>query len=286
VTDACTLFRRPLDGAAADCVKFARERHAWLSLCLCLCLAFAAGCGGKRNAVPDNITNPDKFLYDRGTTTLAERKWTDAREYFRQVVDNYPNSPHRPDAKLGIGDTYLGEKTAESLVLAANEYREFLTFYPTNPRADYAQYKLAMTHFEQMRAPERDQTETQSALKEFQVFFDRYQSSPLAGEVRMKWREARDRLSRAEFRVGYHYYRIKWYVGAIPRFRRVLMDDPEYGGRDEIYFYLAESLARTDKRAEAIPYFERLLAEFEVSEHSEDAKRRLEELKSQELKTQ
>ena len=57
----------------------------------------------------------------------------------RQVVENYPNSMHRPDAKLGVGDTYLGEKTAESLVLAANEYREFLTFYPTNPRADYAQ---------------------------------------------------------------------------------------------------------------------------------------------------
>jgi outer membrane protein assembly factor BamD len=249
-------------------------------------VALAVGCGGNRNAVPNNITNPDKFLYDRGTETLGERKWADAREYFRQVVDNYPNSPHRPDAKLGIGDTYLGEKTAESLVLAANEYREFLTFYPTNARADYAQYKLAMTHFEQMRAPERDQTETQSALKEFQVFFDRYQSSPLAGEVRMKWREARDRLSRAEFRVGFHYYRIKWDAGAIPRFKKVLADDPEYGGRDEVYFYLAESLARADKRAEAIPYFERLLAEFEASEHLEGAKRRLEELKSLEVKTQ
>ena len=32
-----------------------------------------------------------------------------------------------------IGDTYLGEGSAESLVLAANEYREFLTFYPRQP---------------------------------------------------------------------------------------------------------------------------------------------------------
>jgi outer membrane protein assembly factor BamD len=244
---------------------------------------FAAACGGNRNAVPTNTANPDRFLFDRGTTTLAERKWSDAREYFRQVVDNYPNSPHRPDAKLGIGDTYLGEKTTESLVLAANEYREFLTFYPTNPRADYAQYKLAMTHFEQMRAPERDQTETQAALREFQIFFDRYPMSPLLDEVRMKWREARDRLSRAEFRVGFHYFRINWCQGAIPRFRGVLETDPEFAGRDEIYFYLAECLARTDKtrKAEAIPYFERLLTEFPASEHSENAKKRLEELKTQ-----
>ena len=138
-----------------------------------------------------------------------------------------------------------------------------------------------MTHYEQMRAPERDQTETNAALKEFQIFFDRYPMSPLIGEVRMKWREARDRLSRAEFRVGFHYYRIKWYPGAIPRFRKLLEDDPMYGGRDEVYFYLAECLARTDKKAEAIPYFERVVTEFDSSEHTDDAKKRLAELKTQ-----
>lgn len=246
-----------------------------------LLLLLATACGGNRNNVPDNVGNPDKFLYDRGTTALNDRKWADAREYFRQVVDNYPNSPLRPDAKIGVGDTYLGEKTAESLVLSANEYREFLTFYPTNARADYAQYKLAMTHYEQMRAPERDQTETQAALREFQTFFDRYPMSPLVEEVRMKWREARDRLSRAEFRVGFHYFRIRWYPGAIPRFRQILKEDPEFSGRDEVYFYLAECLARTAKPAEAIPYFERVLAEFEFSELMDDAKKRLEELKAE-----
>jgi outer membrane protein assembly factor BamD len=246
-----------------------------------LLLLFAAACGGKKNAIPPNTANPDRFLFDRGTKSLSDRKWADSREYFRQVVDNYPNSPHRPDAKLGIGDSYLGEKTTESLVLSANEYREFLTFYPTNPRADYAQYKLAMTHFEQMRAPERDQTETQAALREFQTFFDRYPMSPLMGEVRMKWREARDRLSQAEFRVGFHYFRIKWYPGAIPRFQAVLKEDPTFSGRDEVYFYLAESLARTSKQAEAIPYFERLVEEFESSDHMDEAKKRLLELKAQ-----
>jgi outer membrane protein assembly factor BamD len=244
-------------------------------------VVLSAACGAARGDVPANTANPDRFLYDRGLETLKEEKWIDAREYFRQVVDNYPQSPLRPDAKLGIGDAYLGEDTAESLVLAANEYREFLTFYPLNARADYAQYKLAMTHFEQMKAPERDQTETEGALREFQVFFDRYPMSPLMPEVRQKWREARDRLSEASFRVGLHYYRIRWYPGAIPRFREVLKQDPEFSGRDRLYFYLADSLARADNKAEALPYFERLLAEFPASELAEDTRKRLEELKLQ-----
>jgi outer membrane protein assembly factor BamD len=252
-------------------------------VCVALGLVVACG-GGKKKVLPSNTANPDRYLFDKGTATLKERKWADAREYFKQVVDNYPGSPLRPDAKLGVGDTYLGEKSSESLVLAANEYREFLTFFPQNPRADYAQYKLAMSHFQQMRAPERDQTETVAALKEFQAFFDRYEkTSPLTPEVRMSWRIARDRLSQAEFRVGLHYFRIRWYVGAIPRLRGILKDDPQFSGRDEVYYYLAESLTRADKtkKAEAIPYFERVIEEFPMSDYAEESRKRLEELKAQ-----
>ena len=258
-----------------------------LLVAVLLALGFAVACGGKKNALPSNTANPDRFLFDRGSERLKEKKWADAREYFRQVVDNYPGSPLRPDAKLGLGDTYLGEKTTESLVLAGNEYREFITFFPTNPRADYAQYKLAMSHFAQMRAPERDQTETVAALKEFQAFFDRYPTSSLTPEVRKDWRIARDRLSTAEFRVAFHYFRIRWYPGAIPRLQGILKDDAQYSNRGEVYFYLGESLARTDnkKKADAIPYFQRVLEEFPMSEHAEDARKRLEELKV-ELNTQ
>jgi len=144
-----------------------------LTCALLVALTTAACGGGNRNAIPQNISDPDRYLFNRGNEELKERHWLNAREYFRQVVDNYPGSAVRSDAKLGVGDTYLGEASSESFVLAANEYREFLTFYPTHARADYAQYKLAMTSALQMRAPERDQTETREALREFDVFFQR-----------------------------------------------------------------------------------------------------------------
>ena len=244
-------------------------------------IALAVACGANRNAVTADTANPDRFLYDRGTEALKEKKWLNAREYFRQVVDNYPQSPLRPDAKLGIGESYLGEKGSENLVLAANEFREFLTFYPLNTRADFAQYQLAMSHFLQMRAPDRDQTETKDALTEFNAFFERFPQSPLAPEVRQKWREARDRLSEASYRIGFHYYRIRWYPGAIDRFREVLKEDPEFGGRDRVYFHLADSLLKSDKQAEALPYFQRLLDEFKTSEYLEETQERLQALKTQ-----
>jgi outer membrane protein assembly factor BamD len=242
--------------------------------------AVAAACGASRELIPPGTLEPDRFLYERGTEALNERRWLTAREFFRQVTDTYTQSPFRPDAKLGIGDTYLGEGSPEALVQAVNEFREFLTFYPTNARADYAQYRLAMTYFRQMRAPQRDQTETRNALREFEAFMTRYPNSELMSEVRARHREAQDRLSSAEFEVGLHYYRIRWFPGAIDRFTSLLKTDPEYSRRDTVYFHLGETLARAGRPAEALPYFEKLIAEFETSEHVQDARKRVTDLKT------
>jgi outer membrane protein assembly factor BamD len=248
---------------------------------LAVVLTTAAGCASTpRGLVPPGTSEPDKFLFDKGTAALNAKKWITAREFFKQVTETYTQSVYRPDAKLGIGDTYLGEGTSEALVLAINEFREFLTFYPTNSRADYAQFKLAMGHFRQMRAPQRDQTETREAVKEFQTFVDRYPNSSLFAEGSAKLREAKDRLDESSYLVGYFYFRQRWYIGAIDRFKSVLKEDPEYTGRDAVYFYLAESLIKDNKQAEALPYLERLVAEFEQSEHLQDAHKRIAELKA------
>lgn len=242
-----------------------------------------AGCGASRTQVPAGTAEADKFLFDRGQEELKERNWLRAREYFRQIVDNYPQSAYRPDAKLAVGDTYIGEDTSESLVLAINEFREFLTFFPTNARADYAQYRLALGYSEQMLSPDRDQSATRDTIKELQVFFDRYPNSPLMPEARKLMRDAKDRLSGSGYGIGMTYYRLKWYVGAIDRFREVLKEDPEFTRRDAVYYYLAESLRQSGtpaSKAEALPYYERLLKEFEKSEYLENAKKRIAELKT------
>jgi outer membrane protein assembly factor BamD len=249
---------------------------------LAVVVAAAAGCTQqKRGLVPTGTPEPDKFLFDKGNESLAAKKWLTAREFYKQITETYTQSPYRPDAKLGIGDTYLGEGTSEALVLAINEFKEFLSYYPTNPRADYAQYKIGLAHARQMRNPQRDQTETREAIKELQAFVDRYTTSQLMPEARAKLREARDRLSESDYMVGFFYFRQRWYPGAIDRFKELLKADPDYTGRDAVYFYLAESLVKVKLQAEALPYYERLVEEFERSEYLEEAQKRIIELKAQ-----
>ncbi len=197
---------------------------------------------------------------------MDERKWFTAREYYQQLVDGYPQSPLRADAKLGLGDAYLNDGSTEGKLRAEREFQEFLSYFPTHARADYAQFKLAMTHFAQMPKAERDQTETRAALDQFEVFRTRYPNSALMPDVVEKERIARDRLSESIYKVGYFYHKARWYPGGISRFRQVLQEDPKFTNRDAVYYYLAEALVTVKLEAEALPLLERLEAEFVESE--------------------
>jgi len=230
-------------------------------------VALSGGCGSKNKAAVTAGADADKYLFDQGQAALKKKSWLKSREYFRMIVENYPQSRFRPEAKLGLGDTYLGENTVESLILGANEYREFLTFFPTHERADYAQYQLARTHYEQMLAPQRDQTETRAAIIEYEMFLERFPDSLLIADARKGLQECRDRLSEADYQVGFFYYRARWYPGALSRFRAVLKENPTYTNRDALYYYLADTYVRMGAAPEALPLLERLPKEFEKSEY-------------------
>jgi outer membrane protein assembly factor BamD (BamD/ComL family) len=97
--------------------------------------------------------------------------------------------------------------------------------------------------------------------------------------VKQRLREAKDRLSDHDLQVANFYLSIRNYSGAESRYRSILTDDPAYTRKDSLYFRLAETLEKSNRRAEALPYYERLLNEYEQSEHLEEAKRRIDRLK-------
>jgi outer membrane protein assembly factor BamD len=259
-----------------------------------VCIAPACGSGPKRP--PVGTLEPDKFLWERGTEELNKKHWLTSREYYRQLMDSYPQSQYRADAKLGLADSYLGEHSAESTVLAINEFREFLSYYPTHRRAYYAQYKLGMCHFYQMHGPDRDQSETLEAIAELTTFVTRYgvvnpndpdaeARAQVVADGKAKLREARDRLSDADYRVGYFYLKTqKFPPAAIDRFKDILQKDPEYSRRDAVYFYMAQAYVTLKRTKEALPLLDRLIEEFETSEYLEEAKKLSETLKAEEKK--
>ena len=238
-------------------------------------MAVTTACAPKAATPVAGSVDADRFLHDKGQDALKRKKWLEAREYFRRLIDTFPRSPYRTEAKLGIGDAYLGEGRADSLVLAVGEFREFLTLAPLSDRADYAQYRLALAQTKQMLAPQRDQTATRDALKELDRFRQSYPNSKYKAEVDKLYRQARDRLSDSELNVGIFHFKNRMYAGALSRFRGLMEADPGYTRRDQLLFYLAETLDRVLVPAEAKALYEQLVKEYPKSKFAKKAQQRL-----------
>lgn len=256
-------------------MPFSLRSKTRLFTALLLTGALAACASASKKMPAAGQQDADKMLFEKGTALLAKKNWITARQYFRRIVDSYPQSTYRTDAKIGVGDSYLGEGHADSLVLAVNEFREFLQYYPTNPRADYAQYRLGLAQTKQTMGPDRDQTNTVEALKELQKFIDNYPNSPYRGEVDKLYRQARDELSEAEFKVGLLYYRARWMPGALARWTSLLKDDPGFSKKDEVYYYMGDAMMRGGASAQALPYLEKLVTEYPKSKYLKKANRLL-----------
>ncbi len=271
------------DRRAFDCRVTSVVRRIWVALASVVVFTNAACGGNPPPEVPLATEGADLVLFERGQEALAEEDWSRAREYFLQIRDAYPQSPVRADARIGLIETYEGENSVASMVTALTELREFLRLYPpTHPLAPVAQFKLGMVYFKQMRRPERDQSETRLAIEEFERFlgeYSEYATPELVDEVRLRRREARDRLNDSGYLVGRFYWRLEYYAGAIDRFQEILDVDPEYTRRDQVYYHLADSLVALGRGAEALPLYERLVEEFPESIYLEDAAERIAGLK-------
>ena len=211
--------------------------------------------------MPPGTTRARQVPVRQGAPTRSnKKKWLTAREFFKQVTETYTQSPYRPDAKLGIGDTYLGEGIDRSAGagdqrVPASSSRSIRRI----ARADYAQYKLGLAHFRQMRAPQRDQTETRDAIQEFETFVVAVSEQQPDARGEGKLREARDRLSEADYRGRLSSTSGSAGIRARSIASGAAEDDPGFTGRDGVYFYLAESLIKVNRQAEALPYYEKLV---------------------------
>jgi outer membrane protein assembly factor BamD len=239
-------------------------------------------CGGKEEVSDSRLQGQpaDTILMERGKSALENKDWQEARGYFQQLLDTNPRSQLAGDARLGIADSYFNQRGAGNSVLAIAEYRDFLTFFPNHPRADYAQYQIGRGYYDQIHGADRDQEPTRTAVEELTKLNELYRNSLYAEEGRQLLQECYQRLAEHELQVGLFYLNSrKWCRGAIPRLKSILEQFPSFTESDKVYYHLAEAHLLCNRPSEALPYYQRVIDDFPESEYKKKAEERLAELR-------
>lgn len=247
---------------------------------LAAALLLAPGCGKKKiDKAPkdkDAGLTPSQ-IYEKGTSLSRRGHYYRAREVLEKVLSRANVGPEiLGNTNLAIADAYYYDGGIINVAEALSRYTSFLTFYPSHPRADYAQYQLGLCYLKQALGPDKDQATTRQALDAFRKVETGYPTSDFVAAAREKSDACRERLAEAELRVGKFYMKRKAYDGAVSRFKTVLEDYPRYSRKDEVTFLLAQALRSARKGEEALLYFQKIVDEFPKSRYASQARQALE----------
>jgi outer membrane protein assembly factor BamD len=220
-------------------------------------LLAAAGCSWIRPA-PSPIPPPEE-LYQIGENELSKRRYEDARQQFKKIVERHPNSSLAPRARFLMGRAYYLEAEWDK---AIREFQAFMAFWPQHQIADLVQYHLAMAYYDQMPPIEQDQTLASKALAEFKKLVKDYPESRYATDALAKIDICRGRLAQKEVWVATYYFNQGNPGGARQRLELVLREYQRTLVIPEALWLLAEVNFREGKATEARELLRRLEAEY------------------------
>ena len=261
-----------------DAAVLANRRLLGLALALAA-VVFGLACSSRSTAEVPTGAQADRRLLALGQQSLEDRNWETARTWFRQLLDSYPRSQFAGDARLGIADTYNNQRGAQNALLAATEYRDYLTFFPNHPRADYAQFQIAFGHFRRRRSADRDQEDTRLASTEFEKLLELYPNSRYAEEARVHLTDCHNDLATSVLlKAEFYQDQRGWCRGAIPRLEEILANYPNFGRLAEVRHRLGQALTECGREQEALVHYQKIVEEHADSPYTEVARERIREI--------
>jgi outer membrane protein assembly factor BamD len=170
---------------------------------------------------PEYVERPVEELYNEAMDHLQAGRWANAAAAFDEVERQHPYSQWATRAELMGAYAYFRVGDFAQAILAAQRY---LQLHPGNEDAPYANYLVAISHYEQIVDVRRDQASTQAALAALQLVATRYPGTEYARDAEIKIDLVREHLAGKEMTIGRFYLARSDYVGAINRFRQVITD--------------------------------------------------------------
>src|SRR5262245_24060384 len=226
-------------------------------------------CGGKKvttNAPTNEIYEPDRVLFDKAMRDLKKNKFTVGRLTLQTLINTYPDSEYLPQAKYAMAESFYKESSSSSLSQAENEFKDYITFFPTSDLADDAQLKVAMTHIRRIEKADRDTTQARLAEIELKSMIDNYPDSDLLAEAKVKLRAVQEVLADHDNGIGNFYMHRKEYAAALSRYKEVVTKYPDYSKMPDTLFHLADSLEHAGNEPESAIYFARIVTEHPLSQ--------------------
>ncbi len=238
-------------------------------------LLLMTACGKSKEKVRnDNVAAPgrDKELYEEASEALRKGRYDESRLKYNVVVSTYPDSEYLSLSKLAIADAFYLEGGSSNLEQAIVQYRDFVQYFPTHPKACDVYLKIAEAYMQQMGAYNRDVSKARLARAQLRSAKSKCGTNPSIEQVAYNLKQVEQNLALHEEDIAKTYLARNAYKAAEGRLREIVDSYPNFTFMDSALYMLGVTLIEQEQPDEASQYFSKVVSEYSTSEFAADAK--------------
>lgn len=201
-------------------------------------------CGGSGKAAAEIST---KERFEIGMAALEDEDYLKAQQQFEIILLQDPASEYADDAQFYLGEAHYRDSDYK---LAAFHFNRVVRDFPSSVHYKQALFQTGDCYFQVSPNYERDQQETENAIKQFQLFTKVFANDSLTIVAQERIVSLRTKLARREYTVATHYLNQDEFQAAEIYFQRIVDKYPDTRYYEQALKGLEEAATRLQKREE------------------------------------
>jgi len=163
-------------------------------------------------------------LYNKAEENFTNKNYTSAKDNWKKLLDEYPNSKYAQLADLKIADIEYNLENYQNAILS---YNQFIRIHQNHQQVPYAYLQIANSNFNQYKGVKRDQTTLKVAHDGYKNIVAQYPNTEEAKLAKEKITECRELLAEYELLVAKFYIKRGMTEPAQKRLKRLVKEYPE-----------------------------------------------------------
>lgn len=207
-------------------------KNRFFILSVMLVLAAFVSCSS-HNKILKSTDN--EYKYNAAMTYFEQKDYNRALQLFDILQSAYRGKPEAEEIAYYTADCYYNMSDYE---IASHYFKRYAVNFPFAKRTEFALFRSACCYYLESPNVSLDQTESYTAISEFQSFVDLYPKSIYVDSANQLIDTLRYKIAEKDFNTCMLYYKMEEYQAAITSFESFLKENPATHHREDIVNYM------------------------------------------------